>query len=70
MNWQKPLLKKFPQIKQLARKIKAKKWEKDSIVYYVGNRKEALTPNSLKEGTSGSYTALIYLCKRMGKIRL
>lgn len=67
MNWQQKILKKFPQIKQLGRKIKAKKWEKDSIVYYVGNRKEPLTPNSLKEGTSGSYTALIYLCKEWAK---
>jgi glycosyltransferase involved in cell wall biosynthesis len=67
MNLKKLLFKTFPQLKNIGRKIKAKKWEKDSIVYYVGNRKEPLTPNSLKQGTSGSYTALIYLCQEWAK---
>ena len=67
MNFKDKITKKFPQLRKWGRKLKAKKWEKDSIVYYVGNRKEPLTPNSLKQGTSGSYTALIYLCQEWAK---
>lgn len=59
---------KFPILQNISYKIKAKNWEKNSIVYYVGNRKDKLTPNSLKEGASGSYTALIYLCKEWAKL--
>lgn len=62
------LIKQFPQLQTWGRKLKAKKWEKNSIVYYVGNRKVPLTPNALKEGTSGSYTALIYLCREWVKL--
>jgi hypothetical protein len=61
------LKKQFPLITQWGRKLKAKKWPKGSIVYYVGNRKVQLSPESLKTGASGSYTALIYLCQEWAK---
>ncbi len=61
------LKRQFPLINQIGRKLKAKKWAKGSIVYYVGNRKVPLSPKSLKTGASGSYTALIYLCKEWAK---
>lgn len=68
MNLKQSLVKKFPQIIKLTRQIKAKKWPKDSIVYYVGNRKEPLTYDSLSKGASGSYTALICLCQEWAKL--
>jgi hypothetical protein len=61
------LKRQFPQIQELGKKLKAKKWPKGSIVYYVGNRKVPLSPQSLKTGASGSYTALIYLCQEWAK---
>ncbi len=68
MNVKERLIKKFPQLQKITKKLKAKTWSENSIVYYVGNRKENLTPESLKEGTSGSYTALIYLCQEWAKL--
>lgn len=68
MNLKQLLFKNFPQLYRLVKKIKAKKWEKDSIVYYMGNRKEPLSYDILGKGASGSYTALIYLCKEWAKL--
>jgi hypothetical protein len=68
MDFKQLLIQNFPQIIKLSRKIKAKKWAKNSIVYYVGNRKEPLTYDILKKGASGSYTALIYLCQEWAKL--
>lgn len=57
------LNRQFPQLLEFIRKLKAKKWSEKSIVYYVGSRKEPLTPQSLQRGASGSYTAVIKLCR-------
>ncbi len=55
-------------IYELRCRIKAKRWPKGSIVYYVGKPREGLTPLSLKEGASGSHTAVIYLAKEWVKL--
>lgn len=58
----------FPQFVEFIRKLKAKKWSENSIVFYVGSRKEPLVPDSLKTGASGSYTAVIKLSQEWAKL--
>lgn len=62
------LKKTFPDLIEWFRKLRAKKWEEGSIVFYVGDRKEPLAHDSLKEGISGSYTAVVYLSKEWVKL--
>lgn len=62
------LNKRVPKLLSITRQIKAKTWPKGSIVYYIGKRKEPLTPESLKSGASGSYTAVIKLCQQWVKL--
>ncbi len=57
-----------PGVYDLARRFRAKRWPKGSIVYYVGKPRDGLTPLSLKEGTSGSHTAVIYLAREWVKL--
>ncbi len=58
----------FPLAERLYKKMTAKRWPANSIVYYVGKHKDGLTPLSLKEGTSGAHAAVIYLCKEWAKL--
>jgi hypothetical protein len=65
----KELLKKnLPQLRQFYKQITAKKWPKNSIVFYTGNRKEELAYDTLKKGASGSYTAVIKLSQQWVKM--
>lgn len=61
------LRKNFPFAVSVGQRIKAKRWPKGSIVYYTGNRKDGLTPLNLKKGTSGTDSAVIYLCREWAK---
>jgi glycosyltransferase involved in cell wall biosynthesis len=47
--------------------MRTKTWSPGSIVYYTGNRKNGLTPLNLKEGTSGTDSAVIYLAREWAK---
>lgn len=49
-------------------RLRAKRWPAKSIAYYVGQHREGLTPLSLREGASGSHTAVIYLAKEWVKL--
>jgi len=52
----------------LLKRLSSKQWSDKSIVYYVGNHAEGLTPLSLDEGASGSHSAVIYLCREWAKL--
>jgi glycosyltransferase involved in cell wall biosynthesis len=62
------LRKKSPKLTQLYKKITAKKWPKNSIVIYTGNRKQELAYDTLQKGASGSYTAVIKLSQEWAKM--
>jgi glycosyltransferase involved in cell wall biosynthesis len=64
-NWKEQLR---GQIADLGKKLKRKQWEKGSIVFYASKHKDGLSPYSLKEGTSGSKTALIFLSREWVKL--
>lgn len=59
---------KLPFIVTLYKKLTAKQWPEKAIVFYTGKHREGLTPQSLKEGASGSHTAVIYLAKEWVKL--
>ncbi len=66
-QWLDQLRRALPQVRALRQHLFAKRWPPKSIVYYVGKPRDGLTPLSLEEGTSGSHTAVIYLCREWVK---
>jgi hypothetical protein len=52
----------------LGKTLKQKQWERGSIVFYAGKHKDGLSPHSIAEGTSGSKSALIFLCREWAKL--
>lgn len=67
-NLKEKIKKKVPVVARFYKKLTAKKWPQNSIVYYVGKHRESLTPYSLEEGASGSHAAVIYLAKEWIKL--
>ncbi|WP_204141126.1 glycosyltransferase family 4 protein [Halomicronema sp. CCY15110] len=57
----------FPQLAGYFKKARSKSWPRNSVVYYTGNRKDGLTPENLKQGTSGTDSAVIYLSREWAK---
>ncbi len=58
----------LPSVVRLAKKLTAKKWPENSIVFYVGKHHEGLTPNSVQTGTTGSHLAVISLTREWVKL--
>ena len=59
---------KIPFVTTVYKKLTAKTWPQNSIVYYTGKHQERLNHNSLEKGASGSHAAVIYLAKEWVKL--
>lgn len=62
------LRKNYPILQRVSQRLKAKTWDKGSIVYYTGNRKNGLSPHVLAEGASGTDVAVVNLSREWAKL--